>query len=196
MIKLGITGGMGSGKSYVSRIFKALHYPVFDADLETRKLFNQTDVKRQVIQLLGAAAYRPDGAADTAYIASLVFHDPVLLSGLEAILHPPGRLLFNAFVQQHASSELVIKEAAILFERGANAGLDKVLLVKAPLEVRIKRCLQRNPGLSREDVMARISKQWPESELEKRADFVLVNDGVQMLVPQVLGVLKELKLLP
>lgn len=193
MIKLGITGGMGSGKSYVSRIFEAMGYPVFDADLETRKLYLREQVKQEVIHLLGADAYRSNGTPDTSFIASVVFANTERLKMLEAILHPLSRKLFDEFVLQHAHASLLLKEAAILFERGADAGLDKVLLVKAPLEERIKRCLKRNPALCRDDVMARINSQWPEAELEKRSDFVVVNDGVQMLLPQVLRVLKELK---
>ncbi|HLS94450.1 dephospho-CoA kinase [Sphingobacterium allocomposti] len=184
-LKVGITGGIGSGKSYVARIFKALGVPFYDADTEAKKLMN-TDgqIRSALIKQFGEAVYLEDGQLNRAYLSSVVFTDEKRLQALNAIVHP--------VVIQHGtdwaeaqSYPYSLKEAALLFESGSYKSLDYTILVTAPLEMRIKRVVKRD-AVSREQVLDRINKQMPDEKKSEIADFVIVNDENVPLLPQVL----------
>src|SRR5690606_38204395 len=184
-LKVGITGGIGSGKSYVARIFKALGVPFYDADTEAKKLMN-TDgqIRPALIKQVGEAVYLEDGQLNRAYLSSVVFTDEKRLQALNAIVHP--------VVIQHGtdwaeaqSYPYSLKEAALLFESGSYKSLDYTILVTAPLEMRIKRVVKRD-AVSREQVLDRINKQMPDEKKSEIADFVIVNDENVPLLPQVL----------
>jgi dephospho-CoA kinase len=195
MLKIGLTGGMGSGKSTVARIFECLEVPVYYADVRAKQLMQDDPaIREQLVHLLGSGVIK-SGTLDRSYIAHLVFKDPVLLEKLNAIVHPAT--ISDAINWFHAQeAPYVMKEAALLFESGSAAGLDYVIGVSAPLSIRLQRIMKRD-GLSREAVKDRTEKQLDESIKMKLCDFVLINDEQQPLLPQVLELHQQLlKLTP
>ncbi|MEO6583432.1 MAG: dephospho-CoA kinase [Ferruginibacter sp.] len=193
MLQVGLTGGIGSGKSTVAKIFEVLQVPVYYADASAKKLMNTDAVlRRQITQLFGTKAYK-DNVVDNKFIASVVFTDTEKLAALNAIVHPAT--VQNAtlwFSQQHVPYAL--KEAALLFEAGAQKLLDFVIGVSAPLHVRLTRVMLRD-NISTETINARIEKQMPEAEKLSLCDFIIVNDEVEMVLPQVLALHKKLLVL-
>lgn len=183
---VGITGGIGSGKSAVCRIFSVLGVPVFNADEEAKKIYADEKIKMAVKQLLGVNAYHAD-ELDRAYVAKKVFSDKDLLLKLNAIIHPAVQDQFSKWCEGNSKAKYVLKEAAILFEAGADKGCDQVILVTAPAELRIARVMKRD-GVNREDVEKRMKNQWSDEEKAKRSPHVIVNDEKQMIVPQVLKI--------
>lgn len=188
----GITGGIGSGKSLVSRVVQAMGYPVYAADEESKKILDaDPEVRRQVAALFGSAAYTAAGIADRGYIAGIVFADPVKLEALNRILHPLVRRHFLAWAAAQPGN-VVFKEAAILFESESYRDMDIVIGVTAPEAVRIQRVMDRD-GKTEAEIRAVMSRQMPTDELVKRCDFVIQNDGRQMVVPQVLHILDMIR---
>jgi len=186
MLKIGLTGGIGSGKSTVARIFEVLSIPVYYADEAARRLMNEhQELKNQIRELFGEAAYI-DGQLNRAYIGGTVFSDAGKLARLNAIVHPKTREDAAAWMRkQHAS--YAIKEAALIFEAGLETGLDQVIGVTAPVELRIARVMKRD-GVSREKVLERMNRQMDEKEKMKRCDFIIENDERTPLLPQVLKI--------
>lgn len=185
-LKIGITGGIGSGKSYVAKLFKALGVPFYDADKQAKLLMgSHPEIKEKLIEAFGEAVYSPEGSLDRAYLSSLVFTDAAKLKQLNSIVHP--------IVIRHGEEwgeaqtfPYSLKEAALLFESGSYKQLDYTILVTAPEEMRIERVMVRDTVL-RQQVLDRISKQMPEEAKRELADFILINDGVEPLLPQVLA---------
>jgi len=186
MLKIGLTGGIGSGKSTVARIFVVLSIPVYYADEAARRLMNEhQELKNQIRELFGEAAYI-DGQLNRAYIGGTVFSDAGKLARLNAIVHPKTREDAAAWMRkQHAS--YAIKEAALIFEAGLETGLDQVIGVTAPVELRIARVMKRD-GVPREKVLERMNRQMDEKEKMKRCDFIIENDERTPLLPQVLKI--------
>lgn len=184
-VKIGITGGIGSGKSYVAKIFSALGVPFYDADKEAKELMNTNqEIKTTLIQEFGAGVYNTEGHLNRAYLASQVFKDKEKLDKLNTAVHP----VVIQHGEEWAASQTFpysLKEAALLFESGSYKKLDYTILVTAPVDVRIERVMQRD-AVNREDVLDRMSKQLPDDEKQKLADFIIVNDGMTPLLPQVL----------
>lgn len=194
MIVLGITGGIGSGKSLVASILSKTGVPVYYADDRAKKLMNTNEtLKKEIIQLLGSASYTQDGQLDRAYVGSQVFAHPEKLAGLNAIVHPATGKDFYDWVEGHRAEgqPMVSKEAAILFESGAYLACDKVVTVYAPASLRIERVIARDHS-SREEVQARMARQWPEWKKIRRSDYMIINDGVHPLIPQVMQVRESL----
>lgn len=189
-IKAGLTGGIGSGKSTVAKIFEVLGIPVYYADAAARELMN-TDpgIKAAVTAAFGEQAYL-DGQLNRAYISSVVFNDKDKLDLLNAITHPATIRAADEWMKKQ-TAPYTIKEAALLFESGANEHLDLVIGVSAPLPLRIKRVQQRD-GISEEEILKRISRQMNEEEKMNRCDFVIINDEEQLLIPQVLAIHQQL----
>jgi dephospho-CoA kinase len=188
----GITGGIGSGKSVISRMLKAMGYPVFAADEESKKILDHDpEVRRQVIALLGSAAYAAEGSADRQFIAGIVFTDPSKLEALNQILHPVVRRHFLAWAEAQKGN-LVFKEAAILFESGSYSDMDLVIGVTAPDAVRIQRVMDRD-GKTEDEVRTIMNRQMPTEELISRCDFVIENDGQQLVIPQLLHILDKIR---
>jgi dephospho-CoA kinase len=193
-LKVGITGGIGSGKSAICDIFRILGVPVFNSDLEGRLLLEEDkEVKEAVIRLFGEKAYSSDGKPDRKYIASRAFADADKLAKLNGVIHPAVEKRFNDWCTTHSKAAYVIKEAAILVESGSYKHLDVLVVVSAPEELRIKRTSERDK-ITREEVLKRSRNQLPPEELQKFAQYTVVNDGETALIPQVMNlhaILKE-----
>ena len=187
---IGLTGGIGSGKSVVAKIFETLGIPVYNADTEARRLMNSDPgLKAGIISLFGAKAYGA-GGLDRKYLSSIVFDDPAKLEELNRLVHP-ATIRDAEQWRQRQQSPYVIKEAALLFESGANRSLDAVIGVSAPEELRISRVMARD-GISREEVMKRIQRQMDERKKMALCDQVIFNDEKELLIPQVLSIHSEL----
>lgn len=189
MLRIGITGGIGSGKSIVSRLFHALGVPIYDADTRARWLMeNDAGLRQELTAAFGPDTYDPAGRLNRPALAATVFRNPTLLAQLNALVHPHVGTDFErwATTQQQAGHTYVLKEAALLFEAGSYKQLDRIITVFAPLLVRQARVLHRDPQRSAADVQVIMAKQLSEEEKIQRADYVLTNDDVLPLLPQVL----------
>lgn len=189
-LKIGITGGIGAGKSYVARIFNALNVPFYDADKEAKELMNTDQgIRTALIQEFGNEVYDNDGRLNRSYLASQVFRDKKKLDKLNAAVHP----IVIRHGENWARSQTFpysLKEAALLFESGSYKKLDYTILVTAPIDIRIARVMQRD-AITREEVLDRINKQLPDDEKQKLADFTIINDGLTPLLPQILSLHKQ-----
>lgn len=186
-LRVGVTGGIGSGKSTVCRIFQSLGVPVYDADTWAKWLIeHDPEVKSGILQLFGTEAYDASGAYQRAWVAGIVFQDACKLAALNALVHPAVECHSSAWHNEQAQNgaPYTIKEAALMIESGSYRHLDYLIVVSAPESVRIERVMRRD-GATEEQVRARISKQMPEAERLKHADWVIHNDGQQLLIPQV-----------
>ncbi len=183
-MKIGLTGGIGSGKSTVSQIFKVLGIPVFDADREAKRLMEENeDLRKRIQQELGFETYT-NSKLNRRVLADLVFTDAYKLDKLNAIVHP-AVISFAEEWMKKQSSAYVVKEAALLFEAGSAGDLDYVIGVYAPQHLRIHRVIKRD-GMTREQVMDRMNRQINEAMKMRLCDFVLNNDEQQLLITQVL----------
>lgn len=185
MKRIGLTGGMGAGKSMVASIFTALGMPVFNADLVGKTALNDFDVKHQIKAVFGALVFSEDGSVDTKKMASIVFTDKASLERLTSITHPYIYHAFEQFCLQYAAMPYCIHEAAILLEYGFDKWVDEVVVVSAPEPIRIARVMERDK-LSEELVRHRLQFQYTEEQRLARAHEVILNDGQTMLLPQVI----------
>ncbi|MBE8722575.1 dephospho-CoA kinase [Sphingobacterium pedocola] len=191
MLKIGITGGIGTGKSFVSKIFKSMGIAFYDADKEAKDIMVKSDIIRKgLINEFGSETYGEDGALNRKWLADKVFKDPEKLELLNGIVHPV--VIQDALdwteKQRGAYS---LKEAALLYESGSYKSLDYTILVAASLDLRLKRVMKRD-HVSKEEVLDRMSRQMPEEEKKGYADFIIVNDEVTPLLPQVLAIHRKL----
>ena len=185
MLLVGLTGGIGSGKTVVCSIFEKLGVPVYHADEAARRLMNSDDgLMEGIRKMFGEQAYGKEGL-DRNYLAGLVFGNQERLSELNSLVHPAVREDFKRWAGRQRDAAYVIEEAAILFESGASQEMDLTVLVYAPEEIRIKRVMERD-GVSREEVVKRIGHQMSEEKLMKMADHHLLNDGTALILPQVI----------
>jgi dephospho-CoA kinase len=191
MLKAGITGGIGSGKSTVCRVFEWLGIPVYDADDRAKKLMTEDEqLRSEIRKLMGEEAYLPDGSLNRARIAGIVFQNEDMLRQLNALVHPAVHRDGEAW-HLRQSAPYTLREAALLYESGGFRLLDKMVVVTAPVELRIERVMVRD-GVDRSAVEARLAKQWPEEKKVELGDFVIVNDGNRALLPQILEVHRAL----
>lgn len=191
MKKIGLTGGIGSGKSTVAEIFLGLGIPVFNSDLIARKLQNEdAELKKNIATVFGSEIYI-DGKLDRGKIAEMVFTDKKKLEQLNSIVHPAVANAFEKFCEENENAKYVIKEAAILFEIGAEKALDKMIVVSAPDELRINRVMERDL-VSREEVLRRMNNQLLQEDKVKKADFVIINDGQELILPQLMSIHEKL----
>ena len=185
MLKIGVTGNIGSGKTTVSKLFELIGIPVFYAD-EAAKTLMTTDEEliAGVKQTFGDGSYLADGTLNRKHIARIVFNDEAQLAKLNALVHPA---VFRAFDKWAATQNApyVIKEAAILFESSSYKFCDKTIVVTAPLDIRIKRVTKRDT-ITREEVLKREARQFTEEKKIELADYVIANDETELLIPQVL----------
>ena len=190
MLKIGITGGIGSGKSTVAKLFEVLGIPVYAADEAGRRLMNENEiVKKKVKELFGEAAYTNE-TLNRKYLADIVFNNEEQLARLNAIVHPATLKDADDWMNsQH--SPYAIKEAAILFESGAHEHLDYVIGVSAPAPLRIRRAMQRD-NVTREQVIVRMNRQIDETIKMRLCDFIIYNDEEQLVIPQVLALHQKL----
>ncbi|MFD0861889.1 dephospho-CoA kinase [Sungkyunkwania multivorans] len=190
MMVVGLTGGIGSGKTTVAVMFEKLGVPIYIADVEAKKLMNEEeDVKHKVIELLGPEAY-VEGELNRSYIASKVFFDKELLVRLNNIVHPAVGDHFDRWKEKQ-KAPYVIKEAAVLFENDAYKLCDKIITVMAPVEVRISRVLERD-DTTRDAIEARISNQWTDEEKTALSDYVIHNVLLEDTQKQVAKIHAEL----
>lgn len=184
---IGLTGGIGSGKTMVARIFSMLNVPVYNSDEAGRKITNKDPlVKSSIKEQFGADMYDNQDNLNREKLSAIVFNDSSALSKLNAIIHPAVAHDFKMWCAIQ-SSPFVIKETAILFEHGLDKQLDGVIVVEAPDDLRIKRVMHRN-GITDDAIRQRIQQQLPQDELISRADWVIHNNEEQLLIPQVLEI--------
>lgn len=189
MLKIGLTGGIGSGKTTVARIFETLGIPVYYADDAAKRLMNENEaLKKLIVQHFGAATYVA-GKLDTKYLASVVFNSKEKLDLLNSLTHP-ATIQDAAQWMQKQNTAYVIKEAALLFESSAAGNLDAIIGVYAPQHIRIKRVMDRD-HIPVEEIMKRISRQIDEEMKMKLCDFIITNNDTQLVIPQVLELHKK-----
>ena len=192
MITLGITGGIGSGKSTVSRLFSLYDVPVYIADTESKRLVATSPVIREKLTAMFGDELFEGGVLNKALLAAHIFNDREKLEKVNAIIHPEVAADFARWQAAHSQYDIVAQEAAILFESEFNKYMDKVVMVYTPLEMRIERTMKRD-GVGRELVMERIKNQMSDEKKAELSDFVVVNDGTQSLIGQVAQILHRLK---
>ncbi len=186
---IGITGGIGSGKSTVAHLFEMMGYPVYYADVRSKWLMNNDpDIKAQLIATFGEKVY--PGYLDRQALANIVFKDKKALKKLNAISHPAVEKDFLQW-RKAQNSPIIFKEAAILFESGSYLSVDKTICITAPEIIRVKRVMQRD-GASAKQVQERIANQWPDEKKVALANFVINADDTKLVIPQALSVLEEL----
>lgn len=186
MIKLGITGGIGSGKSYIAHLLEERGISVYDTDREAKRLtLTHPRIREALSALLGKEVYQADGTLNKPLVASYLFSSPEHAGQINGIIHPCVYEDFQSWAnrQAEAGAEIVMMESAILFESGFNKAVDYVVMVYAPLELRIKRAMQRDSA-SETQIRARIAAQMDEEEKKRQADYVIYNDGETLLEPQ------------
>lgn len=190
MIEVGLTGGIGSGKSAVGRIFKQLGIPVYISDIEAKIIANRNPrVKEKLQKLFGQDIYTEQGL-DRVKLGQIVFSNKEKLSQLNSVIHPAVQEDYEEW-KRIQKAPYVIKEAAILIETGGHKKVDKLLVVTAPEELRIQRVMQRD-GLKKEEVLARMNNQMPQKEKDALADFLIRNDESESVIKQVLKIHERL----
>ncbi len=193
MIKVGVTGGIGSGKSYVCLIIEQLGFPVFYSDKVAKDVLISDEVtKSKLIDIFGTSMYQ-NNQLDKVQFSQLVFSDPVLLKKVNAIIHPRVRELFHAWSLQQNSS-ILFNEAAILFETDSYKNFDATILVTSPLDLRIQRIIDRD-GLSESDIMKRMDNQWKDDDKKTLATYCIVNDDKTGLLAQIEEIITNLTIL-
>lgn len=189
-MKLGVTGGIGSGKTTVCRVFNVLGIPVFSADPAANKIIDtNADIIRGINSLAGKDLY-PDGSLDRSLLASMIFNDKSFLGKINSLVHP---VVFDKFKRwaKEQNAPYVIMEAAILFESGASKLVDKVVTIIAPMEERMERVIKRNK-LSRDQVMDRINNQMDDESKTKLSDYVIHNSENDMIIPAILKIHEDI----
>jgi len=189
--RVGVTGGIGSGKSFVCSVFEHLGVPVYHADSKAKELMNRSpQLRESLTALLGKEVYL-EGELNRSYLAHILFRDPAMREKINGLIHPAAFRDFQLWVQKHQGKHYVIQEAAIIFESGADRLLDRVINVYAPVRERIQRLMRRD-NLEPEEIRKRIHSQITEKERRQRADYTLVNDGKRMLLPQIVRIHNDL----
>jgi dephospho-CoA kinase len=191
MLKVGVTGNIGSGKTMVCRIFEMLGIPVYYADTEARKLMEtDPELKQAIREAFGPRSYIDDRLHRT-WLADKVFSNPAQLALLNELVHPKVQASVQTWFQAQAAFPYAIEEAALLVESGGHAFLDKLILVKAPIAIRLQRVMARD-HVSARQVRLRMDRQMPEEDKLALADFIIHNDNSNMLLPQVCEIHQKL----
>jgi dephospho-CoA kinase len=191
MIKVGLIGGIGTGKSTVAKVFATLGIPIFEADKVAKQLVeSDAIIKSKIKTLFGSEAYLESGKYNNSFIASKVYADKSLLEKLNAIVHPAVGEFFNEWVSIQKSASYIIREAAIITEKH---DLDKIIAVQSPMDLRISRIQKRDPKRSLEQIKNIISNQKTEEEYEAFADFTIQNNEQGFIIKQVLEIDKSLR---
>jgi len=188
---IGLTGGIGSGKTTVSRVLESLGHPVFSADVAGHNAYFKDEVKTAVIEVFGPHVYGVDGSVNRKAIAESVFNDHEKLQSLSRIIHPAVKEMFSDWLNGWSKKEFIFREAAILFESGSHSDCAAVITVSAPEIARIARVQQRDAA-SVDQVKARLSKQMTDEERRALADYEIVNDGESAVIPQITRILDTL----
>jgi dephospho-CoA kinase len=187
---IGLTGGIGSGKTIVSKLFEMFGAKVFYSDECAKSLYFKNEIKQQIIKLLGKEAYLNDNTLNKKYISNTIFTNTDLLARLNKIIHPAVAEEFKHFAKSNEGA-LIIKESALLFETGLFKQLDKTILVTTPLDLRIARIMERD-NLTKEQVILKMKSQMSDEEKLKLADFVINNNEKDFLITQSLSIFHQL----
>lgn len=191
-MKIGITGGIGSGKSYVCSIIEKLGYPIFYSDKEAKWLMeNNLKLKHEITELVGNGAY-VEHSLNKNVIRNFIFNSEKNRKKLNDLVHPVVFKHFEIWSKQLKNNELIFNESALLFETGSSKRFDKIILITAPTELKIERLTQRD-NLSKQEVVKRIDSQLSDKEKISLADFVIENNEKDLLVPKIVTVLNQLK---
>ena len=186
MLKVGITGGIGSGKSIITNVFRNLGVPVYNSDNVAKKIINtDLNLKKQLINNFGESIYLPNGKINRSLLSKIIFSDRKALEKVNSLVHPAVKQHFIKWMEMKHEYSYILKEAAILFESGTYKNLDAVVTVYSPVNLRISRVVKRN-GISREQVISKINNQLSDEEKMKRSDYIIYNDDRLLVVPQVL----------
>ncbi len=192
MITIGITGGIGSGKSTVCKVFKMLGIPIFEADVVAKELINSnSEIKTELIRLFGESIYTPNNGVDRKKLASIIFNDNLQLAKVNKLVHPVVRNEYTNWVERQ-STPYVIHEAAILFESGFYKMMDFTILVSAPENQRIERVIKRDRALENQ-VKERIAKQWTDEQKRKLATIEIKNADNDLIIPQIIKIDNQIK---
>ena len=190
MKKIGLTGGIGVGKTFVAKLFHQMGIPVFNADVEAKNCMTEDKGLMQNVKNYFGENIYDNGVLQKEELAKIVFNNSERLAELNALVHPVVKQSFLDWCEKQ-ESEIVVKEAAILFESNSHIGLDKIICVTAPENIRIQRVEQRDND-SINQVKSRIESQMKQSEKEKLSDYIIVNDGVELILPQVIKIISKL----
>lgn len=189
---IGLTGGIGSGKTTIANYMKSLGIPVFIADEESKKLLMTPEILFEIKKEFGETIFQ-NGLLNKAKLASIVFQDPKMLKKLNSILHPAVQRNFRLWLVSHSNAPIVVKEAAILFESGSAKDCHAVITVEAPLEERIRRVVERD-NVVKEEVMNRINNQWTSAMRRSKSDYVIENTDYNMAIQQTREILKKIEI--
>lgn len=191
-LQIGITGGIGSGKSIVCKIFQTLGVPIYDADSRAKYLMTTDGIlMSQIRKEFGDLSYDSLGQVNRQYLAANVFGHAAKLERLNELVHPRVGEDYTNWTRKHADKGYVIKEAALLFETGSHQHMDKIIVVFSPLELRLKRIQARDKHRPASQIMDIINKQWSDEDKMSRADYVIYNNEHQLIIPQVLALHQE-----
>jgi len=185
--RIGLTGNIGSGKSTVAEIFGILGIPVYHADLESGKLFENPDIKDHIHNIFGPGVFTLNGVVDRKSLAGIVFADSEKLKTLNSILHPQVKEEFRNWINRQVGSRYIILEAAIIFESGFRDEFDCIIHVSCPRDIAIERVIKRDHA-DRSEIIKRLNFQMDDDKKAALSDFVIHNDGTEMLIPQVLKI--------
>ena len=188
---IGITGGIGSGKSTVSEIFKHLGYKIYNSDLRAKELIKEPAIKDKLVNAFGDKILKND-TLDKELLSEIIFENKSALKKINSIIHPEVQKDFFLWVKKHSQNRLLFKESALLFESGTYKELDKVILVTAKKKLRISRVLNRDKNRSKQEVESIIYNQISEKEAIKYADVIIDNNQKQMLLPKIIKELDKL----
>lgn len=192
MLRVGLTGNIGSGKSLVCEIFETMGIPVFKADEAGHAALEDQIIRQELVERHGTAILHPDGSLDRRKLGRIVFSKPEELQYLSNLVHPFVKQSFDAWCQRQLDAQIVIHEAAIIFESGFQRYFDRIILVTAPEEIRLQRVLQRDV-ITISEIRERMTKQWPEEKKIPLSDYVIFNDGKLPIIPQIFMILESLK---
>ena len=189
--KIGITGNIGSGKSLVCKIFEHLGINTFLSDEETKKLYLLPEIKKQILNYFNDEVYFNDGTLNKKLLSYHLFKNPKALQFIESVLYPQLNKTFDRWCEKQ-NSDYVLFESAILFEKKFDSQFDKIIFVSAPEDVRLQRAMLRDK-CNEENVRSRMRLQWSEETKIEKSDFIIYNDGNEMLIPQILKIHDILK---
>lgn len=187
---IGLTGGIGSGKTTIAKHLKSIGIPVFISDEEAKKVINLPEVKKSLKAIFGDQIFDGD-QIDKSILAKIVFNDVMKLAQLNQIIHPIVKSKFEKWKENHSKSPIIVKEAAILFESGSYKDCDYVISISAPLEDRINRVMARDSD-TKENVLNRIDKQWTDEDRNEKSDFVIENITIDETLKKIVEILKKL----
>lgn len=191
MIKLGLTGGIGSGKTTIAKVFQELGAPVYFADDEAKKFLGFQEVKQNLIEIFGSQVVNEQGEVVKPVLAGIVFTNDEELARLNALIHPYLERDFKQWCERNKTAKYIVKEAAILFEAGFDKSVDYILTISANEEERVQRVMIRD-GAARKQVIDRLTKQWTDDQRESKSDFIIKNEDQNMILEKVLEIHNQL----